>query len=204
MHSQYPSTFLHSPGPTWVLQTLGSVEFPYPHPIPAPAPDVALVLIQRNIHPLGPPPLWRLRDTEVWSGSTAGGHWAMSLSPFSVRRAASTEGRGNYRQPQGPVSPASPRAAQMLVPGAWPLCCGTEASEHTPGCRATMLPPQATLPITWHPPHPACSGPEAHLFPAAARSSPPQWAPRLGWGRSLRWLRRAPSAALQSAVSAPR
>lgn len=214
-HSQYPSAFSTSPHPglTWVPQTSGSGGASLPSPHPSPAPRCGSNVTQRDMHHhlgQGAPawltlPLWRLQDT-VWSGSSVGEHWTTSLSPFSVRRAASTEGQGNYRPLQGPVSPASPQAVRMLVPGAWLPCCRTErGSEQRPGYRATTLPPPAILPVTWHPPLPACWGPGAHPSPAAARSSPPQWAQRLGLGRrALPWLRRALSAALPSAGNAPR
>lgn len=81
-----------------------------------------------------------------------GEHWATSLSPFSVRRAASTEGQGNYRPLRGPVSPASPQVVQMLVPGAWLPCWRTEGQSRDP---AAELPPShpwlhSPLPGTLH------------------------------------------------------
>lgn len=75
-----------------------------PLPTPAPVPDMAASVDPKRHTPPGsgspdlanPAPPLGAKRPKVWSGSTVGGRWAMSRSPFFVRRAVSSEGQDNY------------------------------------------------------------------------------------------------------------
>lgn len=150
-----------------------------------------------------PTPLEATRHSLEWQHcGRAPGHVPVTFlrekSSFHCRSGQLQTTSGSSVSSQSTSSPeAGPRRMASVL--------RDRGSEQRLGCRATPLAPTATLPVTWHPPPPACWGPGALPSPVAARSSPPQWAQRLGSGtRSLWWLRRALSATLPSAGSAPR